>query len=1168
MKMNKISAFFLAVSIFLCSFPPARAEGDTITIFNKYEFLIFAKNCTLDSWSQGKTVNLTCDIDMSDTDFSSIPTFGGTFNGNGYTISGINISQSGSDLGLFRYVQQGGRVTNLNVRANLAPSGSKSHIGGIAGENGGSIESCNFEGTVKGENVIGGIAGSNTGSGKIISCTVSGSVTGENSTGGIAGKNEGLISNCVNHAEVNTVYEEKTNELSDIDTDAGAIIETYKSDREKNEEDSVLGRTDTGGIAGYSTGIVQGCTNDAAIGYQHMGYNVGGIAGRQTGYILGCENSGLVQGRKDVGGIVGQAEPYTILSTSQSVIRDVQQELDKLRAMSDDLIRESDTLGDNVEKDLNKISEYTGEAQKQAEILVNESTDFIDANLEELNTQAAIISNTISKMTSVFDGLGSSADNISDAFSDMSSALDSLEGFPEFDGDLKDLKSALDEMSKASKNISKASDRGSLAMEYLYDSVTINDRADTEKALSDISGSISDINTSMQSIKTELETIEKILNSGNLGQIFVNSAEMVASIRKIIQSVETSESSLTAILSGIVVLYENVDFDFYAFRRFVRMTSSAFDYLEIAAGDISSGLSELSSFLDDTDDISDDIDATKDQISTAKEQLRSASDSLSYAMDDVKTAVDGMKEITEEFSDEKPLELVKTSENFKNASEGLFDSFSEISDGINALKDTMNNGENKISGKLRSVNAQLNLVMNLVVGEVDDLQNGGHELSEVFVDVSDEDIANTRQGKIADCKNRGNIQSDRNTGGIAGAMAIEYTKDPEDDIQKPDALRFTYRAKAILTNCINEGEINTKKDCAGGIVGYEEIGTVYKCENYGAVKISNGNYAGGIAGRSGAAIRKCYSKSDIEGNDFVGGIAGKTENLSACYAIATVQGSERVGAIIGMCDSRDNIRGNFFVAHEVGAVDGISYKSCAEPIAFEELVNAPDIPKRMISFKVTFVADDAVVATQDIEYGISSARIKLPDIPPKDGCFGTWVEIEDDTVTKDLEIICTYTPYITILSSTEKDENGKLSLALAEGEFTDKAELHINKSDAAPPKSVMGNSEVYDISLKNTDITGNDPVTVRILNENRDSVTAWILQDNNWEEIEVRSRGKYVILDTVGPDSTICLQYTKRNFVPVLIGVIVFILIGVAISVATKKNGGKRKSEESDSESD
>lgn len=303
----------------------AFAEEDTVQINSREDFYNFAKKCMLDSYSVNKTVSLNCDIDFSNSTFNPIATFSGVFMGNGHTVSGIRYEEKGSYVGLFRYVGKTGKISSLNVKGVLSPGGSKCAVGGIVGENSGSIENCSFEGVIEGENNIGGIAGINTDYGKIVGCVSRGSVTGENSTGGVAGKNKGFIQNCTNNATVNTVYEEKKNTISEIDTDIGAIVENYKN---KKEEDGAtfLEHSDTGGIAGYSSGIIQGSSNNASVGYEHIGYNVGGIVGRQSGYVLGCENHGTVRGRKDVGGIAGQAEPYVLLSTSENILANLRVE--------------------------------------------------------------------------------------------------------------------------------------------------------------------------------------------------------------------------------------------------------------------------------------------------------------------------------------------------------------------------------------------------------------------------------------------------------------------------------------------------------------------------------------------------------------------------------------------------------------------------------------------------------------------------------------------------------------------------------------------------------------------------------------------------------------------------------------------------------------------------
>ena len=52
-------------------------------IRNVEDLLTLAELCMLDSFSRGKTVYLHGDLDLTDVDFGGIPSFGGTFEGNG-----------------------------------------------------------------------------------------------------------------------------------------------------------------------------------------------------------------------------------------------------------------------------------------------------------------------------------------------------------------------------------------------------------------------------------------------------------------------------------------------------------------------------------------------------------------------------------------------------------------------------------------------------------------------------------------------------------------------------------------------------------------------------------------------------------------------------------------------------------------------------------------------------------------------------------------------------------------------------------------------------------------------------------------------------------------------------------------------------------------------------
>lgn len=93
---------------------------------------------------------LTADISLAGTGYTPIPTFGGTFDGGGYTISGLDLSSGLTPAGVFGTLQEGAVVKDLHVTGSIEPSGHGSSIGGIAGENYGVIAACSFSGTITG----------------------------------------------------------------------------------------------------------------------------------------------------------------------------------------------------------------------------------------------------------------------------------------------------------------------------------------------------------------------------------------------------------------------------------------------------------------------------------------------------------------------------------------------------------------------------------------------------------------------------------------------------------------------------------------------------------------------------------------------------------------------------------------------------------------------------------------------------------------------------------------------------------------------------------------------------------------------------------------------------------------------------------------------------------
>lgn len=341
--------------------PEPETVYETIVIETIEDFLALAENCRLDTWSVGKMVLLQSDLSLQEVSFQPIPSFSGVFDGNGHTISGLTLTQSVTPTGLFGKIQPTGIVKNLTVSGTVAPSGDAKLAGGIAGENYGSIQGCSFTGSVNGTSEIGGIAGFNALTGSIEDCEANGLVMGSDMTGGIVGCNLGAIYSCVNKASVNTVSTDPAINPSDMNLDFLTDISQLTT------LDISSAATDSGGIAGYSAGIVQECTNQTTVGYPHIGYNVGGIVGRNCGYVADCHNIAEIYGRKDVGGVVGQMEPYIAKNLTESTVAQLQRQLEELDALVDTALEHTDGVSAAVNSRLNSIAHAIDSAASAAQ---------------------------------------------------------------------------------------------------------------------------------------------------------------------------------------------------------------------------------------------------------------------------------------------------------------------------------------------------------------------------------------------------------------------------------------------------------------------------------------------------------------------------------------------------------------------------------------------------------------------------------------------------------------------------------------------------------------------------------------------------------------------------------------------------------------------------------
>ncbi len=354
-----------------------------------------AQCCRINTWSEGVTVELDADLDLSgESDPGSLAYFNGVFNGNGHKIAGYR-----SRRPLFGIVGPSGTVRDLSLSAEVESSGDDTAA--LVSENNGTLEGIRVEGKVSGKTTAGLLAAVNGDTGSIVSCATSGSVTGESSTGGVAGKNTGLISGCVNRSQVNTDVDDSRRSLEGL----REVLQNILISRDLNSTENLTVRIDTGGIVGCSLsgGVVTGCVNEGVVGHPHDGVNVGGVCGRTGGAVEDCENRGAVRGRRNVGGIAGKQQPEITVDFSEDVLEAMDREMEGINALVTDTLDTAEGMTNVTYDRLSRISgtmkevqDGTREIRDQVRRGTDEAADAVDDGSQGMSNAAADLRRSLS----------------------------------------------------------------------------------------------------------------------------------------------------------------------------------------------------------------------------------------------------------------------------------------------------------------------------------------------------------------------------------------------------------------------------------------------------------------------------------------------------------------------------------------------------------------------------------------------------------------------------------------------------------------------------------------------------------------------------------------------------------------------------------------------------
>lgn len=561
------------------------AADETIYISDTAQFIEFAKKCSFDAWSVGKTVILTGDISLEGVSFDSIPSFSGIFDGGGHVISGLNLQGAYVPSGLFCSVEKDGVVKNLTVTGSVTPDGDKRLAGGIVGDNSGKIENCIFIGTVMGKSDVGGIAGINRLSGSISRCQSVGEVIGEGRTGGIVGSNAGLISSCKSSAKVNTISVSPSLSLDEINI-------SLTLDITKLPSLSNLTMTDTGGICGYSTGIIMGCVNNGRVGYPHVGYNAGGIVGRSSGHLSGNTNNAEVYGRKDVGGIVGQVEPHISYQLSEDLLASLKTELDELGDLVNGAVENADGGISTVSGRLNNILNSLDDATDSLDTLLGNVTDYGDGFIGEINRISEILTEVLSQLADIGNDIPELTDILGNGLNDLESGLEGLEDVATLSAkSIADLIMLAQDASAAFDKVSESIEKIDGGITSLEASLNASDKALAKAAVDRASEGLNDL---LYASSLMTEAIGKVIDV--LGDAFwaEDAVEQLGKTAKVFASMS---SAISDIYDATVEIYESIDVYWEKLKEGGDELISAFGSFSDALADINASIDLMDSGL-------------------------------------------------------------------------------------------------------------------------------------------------------------------------------------------------------------------------------------------------------------------------------------------------------------------------------------------------------------------------------------------------------------------------------------------------------------------------------------------------------------------------------------------------------------------------------------------
>ncbi len=970
------------------------------------------------------------------------------------------------------------------------------------------------------------------------------------------GSDKGLFGTVTNDAQIKNL-----NVTGDIKVTAAKDTESLLRERATTilgkvniqlDNDNIdTGDSAAGGIAGYNSGKIINCSFSGKIDGQNQ---VGGIAGYNAmrGVIDACVNNSVVNGKEETGGLAGYNEGRVKMSENTGQICPEPNENNAdiggisgnnkgaVFGCTNSGTVGGDSFGDNVGgisgRQSGEISECvnngTVKGRRSVGGICGRFEPYTDIDLsyesakDAIEKQADIFKNDVDSARSKLINYGLKLINGEGTLSELMSLL-GIEGAGTG-------KSKLDKLTDAAINMMDS-------VTDAVDSANNSNIADSIKNSLDSVGSLSD--EAKQSVRDTNTSLNNSLDELNdfLNEFDGKGQEITDTLNSLNDAVDKGQGDVDEIKDKL------------------------FDRIDDMEGDI--------------DDLTDKLDETHSNLQNMMRQLRNAGGEASEFFGDLNDVISDIEKDLNKLKDSLE-DIKKEVDNIKNNSGSIIPTLKPLLPTPNTETASPQSDDN--TGYSVDENNSLDSEYNVqpsIVGKIKNILSttayaAGEEEKTAISDLKSTDISlprligdeNADTALIKYSINNGNVEATELAGGVSGSTGFESVIRSGDSITLPDGTKVNADSilKAVTDSCISCGDIKARTNYAGGISGKCDIGNIKNSLSTGGIEVTDGNYAGGIAGFDSGDITNCIAINDISAQTYLGGIAGSGKFVTNSYALPRLDGKrDKSGAIAGFISG--DVSGTYFIDEGLSGIGGANLEGKAQAVKPRDIASSDGtFPKDMTAltdtdfymasddlympqiralaynnaaqtgamlqsksaemarfhFKVVFMDKGKELKAMTVEYGTVLSDSDIPKLTADGQDVPAWDNDVHSPIIRHTTFTAEYNRAKTTISSGEEPPLLLLESVFDEGTNVSLAEEYVENEFDGYKK---GNAYSFTINKNSYDV-----IKVHIRDEKKDAAKIAVMENGKWTLLECETDGSYAVFE-VGAPCKFVILYKKTS---------------------------------------